>query len=152
MGSLRTIALVLLALFSTRAVAIVPLGVTTTANLGFGRAVVAGAGGSVTVSPAGERSAGGGVLLGGGFGASAATFTVTGEPDATYGLVLPESCTLENGGHVMTVDGFTSSLAGSGNLGPSGTQLIRVGATLHIASPQMPGVYSGSYLVTVAYD
>lgn len=132
--------------------AVLPIDLTTGANLGFGKVVATATAGTVTVAPSGSRSAAGGVALGNAMGASPASFTVTGEPNTAYSITLPSAVALSAGASSMTADGFTSTPSGEGNLGPSGTQTIAVGATLHVGAQQSPAFYSGTYLVVVSYN
>jgi len=133
-------------------------GITKTADLGFG-AMVPYSGGTVEITPLGDRSATGGVLLVPGFSGSihAATFTVSGPSNSTYSITLPEdgTVTLSDGAnHSMALDTFTSSPTGSGTVSGAspGTQTLRVGATLHVGSPQAAGQYSGSYEIIIAFN
>jgi hypothetical protein len=133
-------------------------GITKTADLSFG-AMVPYTGGTVTVTPFGVRNATGGVLLVSGFAGSihAATFTVTGSPNATYSIGLPEdgTVTLRDGAdHSMALDTFTSVPAGSGTVSGAspGTQTLKVGATLHVGASQAAGQYTGSYEIIVAFN
>lgn len=152
-GSPLVALLLLLAiLLARRAAAVVGINLTANSNLGFGQAVATVTPGAVTVSPEGVRTVSGGVVLGNGFGASAASFTVTGEPNVNYSITLPSSGVLTGAGSSMSVDEFTSSPDGSGNLGPGGTQVVTLGATLHVGAPQLSAAYSGTYFVTVSYN
>jgi hypothetical protein len=156
MKCIRSAAAPLLALatllLAQRAGALSPIDLTANANLGFGQIVATPAAGSVTVSPAGGRSASGGVVLGNAFGVSAASLTAAGDANASYSLTLPTSAVLNAGADSMTADGFTSTPSGSGNLGAGGTQAIALGATLHVGAHQHPAAYSGTYIVTIAYN
>lgn len=51
-----------------------------------------------------------------------------------------------NGGTV------TIGTGGSGLLDDAGHQIVSVGATLHVAAAQRPGVYSGSFDITIDYQ
>jgi hypothetical protein len=130
------------------------IGILLTANAGlsFGQIVATTSPGAVTVTPAGLRSASGGVTLGNGRGFSPASFTVVGDANAGYGITLPSTATLSGGGSTMTVDTFVSSPSSSGNLGAGGMQTLSVGATLHVGAAQLPASYTGTYAVTVAYN
>jgi hypothetical protein len=128
------------------------LAVSGQSDLGFGQLVASASSGTVTVAWSGGRTSAGGSVLGSGMAVSAASFRVTGEPNTDYSITLPTACTLTRAGSSMTVDGFTSSPGGSGNLGPLGAQTVLLGATLHLSSSQPAGAYSGSYAVTVAYN
>lgn len=128
-----------------------------TQALSFG-AFAAGAGGAVTVSPQGVRTASGDVtlMLGAQFEqGSSAVFDVSGEPNATYQILLPadqEVMLAGSRGGSMTLSSFTSSPSGQGQLGPLGSQTLRVGATLTVGSNQTPGAYAGSLNVTIVFQ
>lgn len=126
-----------------------------TSALSFG-SFTAGAGGSITVSPAGTRMKTGSVILvSQGAGASAAQFTVSGTPGASFSISLPVdgSVFLSDGAAgSMALNGFTSSPSGSGVLSGGGTQQVNVGATLTVGNAQAAGSYSGSFNVTVNYE
>ena len=64
-----------------------PITITTNQSMAFGR-FAAGAGGSITVSTAGARSASGVVLISSSSG-QAARFTIGGDANATYAITLP---------------------------------------------------------------
>jgi len=85
------------------------------------------------------------------------TFLVSGSVGATYVITLPSAAVvLTNGGALggtMEVTSFVSDPDGTGTLDAStGTQTINVGATLTVAAGQNPGLYQGTYQVTVAYN
>lgn len=134
------------------AAALVSISLTASSGLGFGQIVATTTSGTVTVTPAGFRSASGGVALGNGFGVTAASFAVTGEPNTSYSITLPSSVTLSAGARSMTADHFTSSPVGSGLLGTGGSQSISVGAELHVGALQPAASYAGTYGVSVAYN
>jgi hypothetical protein len=131
--------------------------VVTTQELSFG-AFVAGTGGTITISPQSMRTAGGDVTpmsVGKFAQGSAATFDLTGSPNATYEISLPanNSITLTGSqGGSMSVSSFSSSPSGSGQLSPTGTQTLNVGATLIVGSNQTPGSYSGSFAMTAVFQ
>jgi hypothetical protein len=129
------------------------ISLTKTADLNFGAVVAGGTSGTVVLTAAGARSATGGTTLGNTAGASAAAFTVAGQPSATYTITLPASTTITFGGSAtMTVNNFTSSPSGTGTLSGGGSQTLSVGATLQVGASQEPGTYTGSFNVTVAYN
>jgi hypothetical protein len=146
-GLRLTAGIALLAL--TRALHAQP--VTNNSGLGFGLIVASAGAGSVTVSPAGVRSAAGGVVLANGTGVSAAMFTAAGPSFGVYSVVLPNSTTLSAGANNMAVDTFTSNPSGGGNLDGGGSATVRVGATLHVAAGQQTGAYSGTFPLTLAF-
>lgn len=124
----------------------------TTDDLGFGKIVATGTPGTVTVTPSGGRDASGGAALGGASGVSAAGFTATGLANASFSITLPLASVLTSGLRSMTADSFTSFPSGSANLGPGGSQTVRVGATLHLGASQGQGAYSGTFVVIVSYN
>jgi hypothetical protein len=129
------------------------IALTKTLDLNFASVVAGGTAGTVVVTPAGARSATGGTTLGAGVGTSAASFTVLGEPTATYSVTLPSSSTLTFATtNTMTADTFTSTPSGSGTFGVLGTQTLTVGSTLHVGAGQATGLYAGTFNVTVAYN
>jgi Domain of unknown function (DUF4402) len=132
--------------------ALASLSLTGDSGLGFGQVVATATPGTVTVTPAGTRSASGGVALGNGLGVSAASFEVTGEPNTSYSITLPSAVTLSAGASSMTADNFTSSTGGSGLLGPGGTQSFSVGADLHVGASQPAASYTGTYAVSIVYN
>jgi hypothetical protein len=131
--------------------------VTSTAQLSFGSVVAnASAAGTVeqtaTASPA---RTGIGVTLGSATTVSAVTFSVTGDGSATYAVMLPgvpETVTHTNATDEMTITPFSSLPDGTGLLNAGGAQTICVGGTLNVAKAQRPGVYTGTFNVTVTYN
>jgi hypothetical protein len=130
-----------------------PIAISNTQLLTFGK-FAAGSGGSVTVSPAGARSAGGGVVLVSSGGGSAALFSVSGDPNLTYAISLPANgaVSLAAGANIMAVSNFSSSPSPTGQLNAGGTQTLSVGATLSVGTNQPTGNYSASFDVFVDYN
>lgn len=137
---------------------VTPISITKTVDMNFGNvAVRSSAGGTVVLSPAGVRTATGGVTLpttapG---TVAAASFTVAGTGTYTYAITLPSTATtITSGANTMTVNTFTSTPSGTGTLAAGGTQTLNVGATLNVAAAQPAGVYvSGTpFTVTVNYN
>lgn len=143
---------------SATATILTPIAITNTFPLSYGNLAVGVAGGTVQLTPAAvpARNVTGDVVLPPTTGTiTAATFTVTGTAGATYSITLPAvATTLDNGaGGQMTVDGFTSSPTPTGTL-TGGTETLYVGATLHVAGSQAPGVYNSlaDFSVRVDYN
>ena len=142
------------------ATVVAPIAIDKTADLNFGEVAANGVAGTVVMSPTGSRSSTDGATLGSAVGASAASFTVSGNPSAAYTIMLPGTITLNlvvknaGGPTSMDVDNFTSTptVADGGTIGGGGTQTLNVGATLNVQAFQTQGDYSGSFEVTVAYD
>ncbi len=120
--------------------------------LSFGKFVAAN--GSLTVNPAGTRSATGAIVLLQTGPGQAAQFVVTGDPDAVYSVSLPIDgiVAIANGGSSVPVNGFASNPASTGVLPVSGTQLLNVGARLDVTAGLTPGAYSGTFSVVVDYN
>lgn len=129
-----------------------PIAAAANATLGFGQVITGRNAGTVTITPAGSRTATGGVALGSGLGASPASFLVTGEPSSSYSVTLPAAATLTGGSGTMSVDAFVCSPSSGWNLGSGGSQLISIGATLRVNGSQPAANYSGSYSIIVSYE
>ncbi|MBV9496370.1 MAG: DUF4402 domain-containing protein [Acidobacteria bacterium] len=126
-----------------------PISITKTADLGFG-IIITGPSGGMGISANGEQFPNNVEVLPG--NVSNARFTVSGEPNLSYSIVLPASATISNGAQTMLINNFVSNPSGTGTLSASGTQEVGVGAYLIIAEPnQAPGDYSGTFAVTVMY-
>jgi hypothetical protein len=131
----------------------------TSGDLAFGSIVPNTTGtGTVVINPfgSGARSATGVQVISSTFGPAA--FNVTGESNAGYAVTLPSSATITKTGstETMTVDTFTSTLSGTGLVvtgtlaGTAGS--FRVGGKLHVGQNQVSGSYTGTFVVTAAYN
>lgn len=138
---------------SVTATVVPAITLTKNVDMDFAKVVSGASGGTVVLSTAGARSATGGATLANGTGAAAASFTVGGDPSATYTITLPASVVINDGGsNNMTVNTFTSNPSGTGALSGGGSQTLSVGATLQIGASQPSGTYTGTFNVTVAYN
>ncbi len=143
---------------SATATVVAPISLSKVTDMNFGNVAVSSSGsGSVILTTADTRSTSGtGVTLPATSGTvSAAAFTVAGAPGFTYSITLPGSCNLSDGsGHSMTIGSFVSSPATSGTLSTSGTQNLKVSATLAVSAAQPAGTYVNStgVPVTVNYN
>lgn len=137
-----------------------PITITAAENLNFGN-FAPGAGGTITVSTSGARTASGVVAIG--TDASAARFDVAGTASATYSITHAGTAVLTNttgGGETMALAKFsdldagniTSGNVATGTLSNLGAQSIYVGGTLSVAANQAPGLYTGSVIATVEYN
>jgi Domain of unknown function (DUF4402) len=124
--------------------------ITNNVPLTFGNLISGTSAGTVNVSSSGATSTSGGVIAFGG-GSAPASFTISipqGNPN--YTVLLAISANLTGPGSSMVVDSFETTPAGSGHIRPpTGFQDMTVGATLHVAANQAPGIYSGTFDVTV---
>lgn len=147
---------------------IVPrLSLAKTADLDFGQIMASSsAAGTVTVTPTGSRSAGGGATLAGGT-VSAGSFTGLGTRNqlVVFSFGAPSVVlTRANGTETMLADTFTlgpSTAGGLNQLGNSGRWRIisnnglftlPVGATLRVGANQTPGDYEGTFTLTAIYQ
>jgi hypothetical protein len=131
-----------------------PISITKNADLSFGN-IIAGPGGTVTVSTADTRAGVGVTLPVATPGTvTSARFTVNGTGTSTYAITLPANHTITRVGfaETMTVDNFTSTPSGTGAL-VGGTQELVVGARLTVGAAQVPGTYTNAagFTVTVNY-
>ena len=141
---------------TSSATIITPIAISKSIDLNFGNVAVSPSlAGTVQLSPASTRTAGGGVTLPVVTGTvSAAKFTVTGAAGSTFSISLPAApITLTSGANTMTVGSFTSNPTPTGTL-TAGTQDVYVGATLNVAAGQAAGVYTNAtgLVVTVNYN
>lgn len=137
---------------------ITPLAITKAVDMSFGNIAVGVSSGTVVLTPAGTRTPSGGVNLpSANIGTvTAASFDVTGAANYTYSITLPSSnVTLlhTNGTNNMIANSFTSTPSSTGTLNESGSQTLKVGATLNVTGSQLAGVYTSSgFNVTVNYN
>ena len=144
---------------SATCMVIEPVAVAKSADLSFGK-FAAGAGGTVTISTSGVRTANG-VLPSADGALTAARFVVTGSNGATYSIRHGGSAVLSRiaGSGTMALTTFsdlsaanaTSGAVTSGTLS-AGTQSIYIGGTLHVAPNQAVGSYAGEVSVIVEYN
>ena len=134
------------------------LTATETSQLNFGKFSPEVQGGQVIVSPDGIRTANGSVILGGGT-ANSGIFYITGAPEATFSIQLPDGpavLTHQNSNKTMLVTNWVSNpLPGSGTgVLVNGQQFIYLGATLNVGSMlnNPVGLYSGAFNLTFAYN
>lgn len=137
-----------------------PLTVTKNADLKFGTVVRPATGsGTVAISAAGARSVTGGVVgLASGDTPAAAQFTLDGEGGQSVSVTVPATFTMANGSESLTVT-TTNNLTGSAAaqtlsnaLGSAGSLAFKVGGSVPITSTATTGVYTGSFIVSAAYN
>jgi hypothetical protein len=130
-----------------------PLTIWKNSDLAFGNIASGPSYGSVNVDYYGSRWANGGVtLIEAGNYTSSAQFSITGYPYATFAISLPYSIGITNGSSWMTVDNFASDLGYGSSLDWYGNAYMYVGATLEVNPGQEPGLYTGSFDVTINYN
>ncbi|MBK6800048.1 DUF4402 domain-containing protein [Novosphingobium sp.] len=155
---------------SASAVVVEPASLINNRSLAFGRFAASTTAGTVTVNPdTGQCTTTGGVVQAG--GCHSAEFTGMGVRRMTLRIALPTTIALTGpGGATMTVTTVTMDttpdlnyLGGNGHgLGNgrrryeivpnSGIFNFRVAGTLGVGANQAPGVYTGSFAVTVQYQ
>ncbi len=136
----------------------VPVTAVETELLNFGKIIPEASGGSVVISPNGERTASGSILLMDET-YSAGRFTVAGVPSSLVSIILPQTpqrLILSNGNSEITVDAFTSDVPVGGQVVRQldGKTEISIGATLLIGNglSNPAGYYTGTYEVVFMYN
>lgn len=143
-----------------RAVTIGPLSVVNIADFDFGKAIPSPVPGSVFIDTRnGNRTSTGGVTLAGGASGRGA-FIIYGGPNQIVEISIPGTMTVthSNGSDNMSVDQMA---IGNGNrnfstfvrgfLGTLGIYQLTVGGRLNVGADQEPGVYDGTFTMTVDY-
>jgi hypothetical protein len=142
------------------ATVVAPIVVSKTADLSFGRFAI-GAGGTITISTSGVRTASGVVPSADASAMTAAKFVVTGSKDATYSITHGGSTSLSrtSGSETMLLTKFSDLTAANATAGTvtsgtltTGTQSIYVGGTLTVAANQAVGDYTGLVSIAVEYN
>ena len=147
---------------TSTATVIIPIAITKSADLVFG-SFAKGAGGSVTVSTSGARTASGTILSTVGGTSTAAKFDVTGEGASTYSITWSGDTELTTGvggaGETMAlarISDLTGTNATTGEVGTgaltAGAQSIYLGGVLTVDAAQVAGAYTGSVTATVEYN
>jgi hypothetical protein len=147
---------------NSSATVIVPIAITKSADLVFGK-FAPGAGGQVTVATDGARTTTGPILSISGSTPTAAKFNVTGDKNSTYGITwggvavptdsagTPNTMALSKISD-LTASGATTGEVSSGTLNGSGAQSIYLGGELTVTSGQADGTYTGDVTATVEYN
>jgi hypothetical protein len=118
------------------------------AALDFGTFSTGDTGGTVTVTRAGNGTASGDVTLMPGSVEAADAFTVAGDPSRRFGIVTTDS-TVDLGTDSMA---FTTDARANHTLDAAGAATFTVGGALTVVGTEGPGVYTGTYSVTVTYN
>ncbi|MCB9014285.1 MAG: DUF4402 domain-containing protein [Lentimicrobiaceae bacterium] len=137
---------------------IAALTATETSQMNFGRFSPETNGGQIVLTPDGVRSAQGSVVLGGGL-AQPGIFNITGAPDATFTIQLPNEpayLTHQGSNKTMQVTSWESNPpagTGTGTLN-GGEEIVSIGATLMVGSIEdnPVGMYTGTFSLTFAYN
>jgi len=129
-----------------------PLYLNATGDLDFGSLIPGTQTGVFEVLPAGghqTRQAMGPNLFRG--RPAPATFQLQGPVGTSYSIQLPQKILLQGVGQPLRVEGITCSVATNGVL-PAGGLSFGVGAGLVVPPDQLPGIYRGTFVVTVNYQ
>lgn len=125
------------------------LSASESAPLSFGTITPAATTGSISVSPAGAVSGSPGLTLVG--GGAPGSFVVTGTPSSAITISFSSADTLTGPGPALALGDYSDDAGPAPVLDRSGTLRFSVGATLAVNAAQPPGIYSGTYSVTVNY-
>jgi hypothetical protein len=142
---------------ATDAKVIAPITISKTVDMNFGNLVSTVDGGAIVLPTTGVRTGDATILAGPDGSPTAASFTVGGEADYTYGITLPAGPFDVGDGastpETMAVGTFVSSPDATGTL-TAGTETLIVGATITLGAAQAAGVYTNAadLAVTVMYN
>jgi hypothetical protein len=131
-----------------------PINVTVTQNLGFGTFYHGVLGGSVSVSPAGVRSATGDVVLLVSGLYFAAVYRITGPPGTVVSLLNgPDVLLAGSGGGSLSLH-IGNSIPASPFVLTPGPFSVNVGGTLTVgnSAANPPGSYSGTFNITFVQE
>ena len=132
---------------------ITPITIANNKALEFGDIISAA--NTVTISPAGARTATNpnALLVTASRTPQAAQFTVVGEASLKYTVLISESITLKGAvtSETMTVNNFYHNATGTLNA-TTGEETFSVGADLIVGGTQASDIYTGSFTVTVTYQ
>lgn len=134
------------------------INITKSSDLAFGSFAASAAPGTVTVTPGGTRTAGGGVTAVG-TTATAARFDVTGQAGLGYTISIVSTPLSDGGSNSMTFTEISDLAASANTTGTvtagtltGGAQSFYVGGVLAVAANQAAGSYSGTVTATVNYN
>lgn len=130
-----------------------PLQLQKAQDLTFGTIAPSGTlSGNVIVSPLGGVTASGGVTIISSASAYPAAYVVYGVPNSSFSIILPNDAIITNGSSNMVIRDFVPSLGVMATIYPEGFFTFTLGATLIVPAGQLPGAYSGTFNITVAYN
>lgn len=139
---------------SGEAIIVTPTSFFLVEDMSFGTIVPGAASGTVTIDEvSGARTSAGGVVALAGAGAQRARFVAGGTDGQTVDLSLGPLPTLDDGnGNTMPVTSLVLDGPSTRVFGPSMAMDIYVGGTLSVGANQVPGLYSGTFTLTVEYS
>jgi hypothetical protein len=137
-----------------RAIIVTPFSFIQVDDLVFSTIVPGAAAGTVTIDAvSGARTSAGGVAALGGAGAQRARFVGAGSENQTVSLTLSAPPTLsDGGGNNMTMTSLDLDGPNTRTIGPDLAFDVYVGGTLAVGANQVPGLYSGTFSLTVEYN
>jgi hypothetical protein len=160
-----------------QAVIVAPLTLIKVADMDFGKILPSAAAGTVTINPVTHACAAAGGVTSYGNACRAAVFAGMGKNPFKARVTMSNITQLTGPGAAMTMDTFivgsNSTIAFTGNTnaqgngngllngggnqrysinGPAGIFTFNLGATLHVNANQTPGIYTGTFAVTVQYN
>jgi hypothetical protein len=137
-----------------RAIVVTPFSFIQVEDLNFATIVPGPAAGTVTVDAnSGARSSGGGVAALAGAGAQRARFVGAGSENQTVNLTLSAPPTLSDGnGNFLVMTSLDLDGPNTRTIGPDLAFDVYVGGTLAVNANQFPGLYSGTFSLTVEYN
>jgi len=130
--------------------------VTKNADLAFGRCVQPTVAGTVAVAAATGARTTTNVTCPTQYSdtVAAAAFTVNGEGGAAITVTVPPDVTMNNGGDsiLVTLAAGTLPTSLSGTAGAPGSATFNVGGSAALGAAQAAGPYTGTFMVTAAYN
>ncbi len=143
-------------------VIVTPLSFVTASQLNFGKLIAGNLAGTVTLDPNGTRTVSTGIIAVGN-GTQVARFAGFGRSGQDVDIALSSNTIFLTGpGTRMRVRDFTIGSTPTAVLSTvarrfriastNGAFLFPVGATLEVGARQAPGVYSGTYQITLQYQ
>lgn len=136
------------------AIIVTPTSFFLVEDMSFGTIVPGPSAGSVTIDEiSGNRTSAGGIVAMAGNAAQRARFVAGGTDGQTVDLSLGPLPTLDDGnGNTMPVTSLVLDGPSTRVFGPSMAMDIYVGGTLGIGANQTPGLYSGTFTLTIEYS
>lgn len=136
------------------AIIVTPTSFFLVEDMSFGTIVPGSSAGSVTIDEiTGARMSAGGVVALAGDSAQRARFVAGGTEGQTVDLTLGPLPTLDDGnGNTMPVTSLVMDGPSTRTFGPSMAMDIYVGGTLAVGANQAPGLYSGTFTLTIEYS
>ena len=138
---------------SGEAIIVTPTAFFLVEDMSFGTIVPGSSAGTVTIDAvSGTRSSGGGIVTLAGSG-ERARFVAGGSDGQAVDLTLGPLPTLDDGnGNTMPVTSLVLDGPTTRTFGPSMAMDIYVGGTLSVGANQVPGLYSGTFTLTIEYS